>query len=617
MSLNAEQLKAATTSEMSLLVLAGAGSGKTKTLTARAVKLIRDGVSPKDILLLTFTRRAAAEMHSRIIAEANQDLSLASLNEMFIGTFHRFCFLSMVKSPKRFGFSRLSIIDGSDQRALIKLLIAKYDSTEFEMPDAKQIIALYSYSRNSKMVFHHYLKKFSMFSDQLSTALVFLINEYRELKLAKNYLDFDDILALYLEKLATDPDFEVEEKQRVKHILVDEMQDTNPIQWEILQKLRDPASLFVVGDSAQSIYAFRGADFKNVHNFTRRIPDAKVLQLNTNYRSSQEILDLANWLLAQSSLNYPNYQNSASGKSKNKPQIRIFQTPGEETRWVFKSIQAALRRGIPLSEIAVLGRSAYILRNLESYLGTARIPYRLHGGRGLFESSHIKDVLALLRIKASKDDDLAWMKYLTLWPKIGEKSAYKAIQLIKAVEETEVSQVLYDTFPKVPELTEAYTAVCKSASVPDTVAIACQMLIPKLQTIPTYKKNWRNRKKDLGILEETAQRYRSLTSFLNDTTLEPTEPSDDEAEKLTLSTIHSSKGMEFEVVFLLQIQPGTFPGRYSAGDHDAEEEERRMLYVAITRAKRTLVLTGAPEPHQFTNNDIFFLNDLPIELFRT
>ncbi|MEE9118292.1 MAG: ATP-dependent helicase, partial [Calditrichia bacterium] len=298
-NLNKNQQIAAEYKDQHILVLAGAGTGKTLTIIERAEHLIRKGVDPRRILLLTFTRRAAREMTDRLYLSIGD-----AANAVTAGTFHHFCLLTMRKMADKFGIQHFTVIDRDDQNSLMKLARAGYVKKKEKFPRASQLVNIFSYSRNTNMNILEYLDKYTEFDEETSNKILSVFSEYKQRKQLNRYLDFDDILHQFGKKLHEDPSIRKRLRSRYDHILVDEMQDTNPLQWLILDGLKDPAKLFCVGDDAQSIYAFRGADFRNVHSFKDRIPDSVVLKLADNYRSTQEILDVSNWLLKESSLKY-------------------------------------------------------------------------------------------------------------------------------------------------------------------------------------------------------------------------------------------------------------------------------------------------------------------------
>lgn len=607
--LSDEQKAPAYASGSHALVLAGAGSGKTRTLLGRVLYLLESGVQPEKILLLTFTRKSAEEMKSRMRLEVSEDV----IQRMSIGTFHYFCFTTLVRRPALFGFEKLRILDDADQKSMLSLIRGQYTDEEDIFPETKKILSSYSYARNTDLSFQAYLMYYSDIPVDAHAPLVFMMNDYTEKKKELGYLDFDDIIELYVTKLSASPEYLAEQKNRFQHILVDEMQDTNPMQWKILDQLRDPAELFCVGDDAQSIYAFRGADFQNVHSFTDRIMNSRVFQLVENYRSSQEILDVSNWVLEASSLRYDKRLVSVLGPSNKKPSLRDFNTSEEEASHVFRSIARDLSSGIQADDIAVLARASFTLRMLESCLATARIPYRVVGGPRLFDAAHVKEVLSILYVCANPTDELAWMKYLTLWPRIGEKAAYKALKTLLSCEQSEIPNQLREAFPKLPIISDIFVDVSQQTSPYLATQAAVRGVSSRLEELPKYKTSWKRRSRDFNAVLNASQKYRSLLSFLNDVTLDPVDTHDTSLPRVTLSTVHSAKGTEFQSVYVIQAQAGSFPSARGIVDSDLLEEERRLLYVALTRAKQKLSISRVFSTQTFVSSG--FLDDIPKEFF--
>jgi DNA helicase-2/ATP-dependent DNA helicase PcrA len=330
--LNKNQRIAAEHDENHILVLAGAGTGKTLTIIARAEYLINKGVEPRRILLLTFTRRAAKEMIDRLYMDIG-----STAKEVLTGTFHHFCLLTMRRMPEKFEIKEYTVIDRDDQIALMKLARAGYIKKGDIFPRAAKLVNIYSYARNTNMSVMEYLEKYSDYDRIISKKIYKVFIAYEKRKYLSRYLDYDDILYRFARRLHEDASIREKLRGLYDHILVDEMQDTNPLQWLILDGLRDPAKLFCVGDDAQSIYAFRGADFKNVHSFKKRVPGSVILKLEDNYRSTQEILNLSNWLLRQSSLSY-NKNLRAQRDKRGKPLLIDFESDLDEAKWITEDL---------------------------------------------------------------------------------------------------------------------------------------------------------------------------------------------------------------------------------------------------------------------------------------
>jgi len=592
MNLNEQQRQAAEFDGSHVLVLAGAGTGKTSTIAARAAHLLKTNVPAHRILLLTFTRRAAREMISHLETQVG-----AAAKNITAGTFHHFCLGAMRRAPKLFNFQRNTVIDRDDQVQLLKLTRAECVKKGEPFPKASQLLNNYSYARNTNQGFKKYLERYTEYDDETILKVLKIFKAYAARKEAKGYLDFDDILYRFASHVHGSDTCHRYATSLFEHILVDEMQDTNPLQWLILDGMRDPAKLFCVGDDAQSIYAFRGADFKNVHSFTERIPGSTVLKLEKNYRSTQEILDLSNWLLNASTLRYDK-QLTADRGSGMKPKCLDFDSDYDEARWIAQDLVTRYGNGSPWNDHMVLFRTGYASRFVEAELISRDIPYIFIGGIGLFESAHVKDVLALIRASGEYRDELAWMRFLCLWQGIAERTAAKTINALSACTQNDqtlavVQSTLAQKAAVLPPILSSLEGVQKVWPHPlKAVQQATEYLEPILKA--KYDR-WSIRKRDFKILEKLAAQHDSIPEFLENYALDPISQSEArrtiEEDKVTLITVHSAKGTEAPVCYIPKAEPGMYPHSRSLGDINDEEEERRILYVAMTRAKNELILT--------------------------
>lgn len=622
MNLNREQRRAVRFDGGHALVLAGAGTGKTTTVMGRVEHLIRKDVEPERILLLTFTRRAAREMVTRLkhrVGPASQRITA--------GTFHHFCLQTMRRMPKRFGLGQETVIDRDDQLQLMRLARVPFVKEGEQFPKAAELVNLNSYARNTNRPAREHLETYADLDEQTLEQVLKVFRDYRQRKKVCAYLDYDDILAHFAKRLHEKENCRRQLQRRFDHILVDEMQDTNPLQWLILDGLRDPATLFCVGDDAQSIYAFRGADFRNVHAFTERVAGATVLKLEQNYRSTQEILDLSNWLLADSPLGYDKRLRAARGTGE-RPWLVECESEREEATWITDNLIERHEDGAAWRDHMILTRTAWGAREVEATLVERRIPYQFIGGTSLLQSAHVKDVLALLRATSSPADELAWMRYLTLWPKIGDRTASKLIERLRGCADSEAAQELVKAaLPKQPKIARACRRVWQKWHEPQAaVATATKALAPLLEQ---HYDHWDRRERDLKLLERLAGGHRSVRAFIETYTLDPVSESmaqrTAEEDVLTLITVHSAKGTEAPVCYVLQVQSANYPHIRSIGDEAQEEEERRVLYVALTRAQDELILTrtarekGALAWHggrraRTATGKACFLDDVPEEL---
>jgi len=382
------------------------------------------------------------------------------------------------------------------------------------------------------------------------------------------------------------------------HILVDEMQDTNPLQWELLSSFQEKCCLFCVGDDAQSIYAFRGADFSNVHKFNERVPNSETYRLEDNYRSTQEILDFSNWLLKQSPLNYNKRLRAIRGSGE-MPVIMNFENEWEEAEWVACDILDNFTKdGIGYENHLVLIRSSFAGRPIERSLLEKKIPYKVFGGVGLMASAHIRDVASALRIVANIYDEIAWMRYLTLWSKIGDQTATKLInELLDLSNIEDVLELLKQKHLHDNELITTLSAIKNLVNKPaDAIRIALSIMEVRLSVL--YKENWeRRRKPDFQILIKLAEKHGSIGEFITEYVLDPKLnesylDNPDLKDTVTISTVHSAKGLESKVCYVINVSIGAYPNQMSIDEgQDAIEEERRVLYVALTRAKDELYVT--------------------------
>ncbi len=626
MELNAEQKEAVTYSgeARNVLVTAGAGCGKTRTIIARAAHLYSRGTDSSRILIMTFTNRAAREIKLRLKSE----IGVAS-EQMQAGTFHAFCLKVMTKLPKSFGISGLSIIDSDDQNSLMGLIRKSYlkqrGKARKGFPKTKALLTFYSYSRNTCQEPEEYMKSQSDLELDTIKSCCELFGQYQEAKGARGYLDYDDLLERFSKALEQKPRLRAAVCNLFEEVLVDEMQDTNPIQFEILKHFsEEKVRLFCVGDPAQSIYRFRGAAFKHVYQFQEIFGSSITIPLSLNYRSYQEILDLSNWLLDKSPLDYKNRLTAHRGSCGHIPRLEEFEHHSEEASWIADLIVERNEAEVPLTDFMILYRSSYDAKTLEAELIRREIPYRFIGGTILTKSAHVRDIISLLRLVRNTRDDLAWLRFLQLWPRIGEKTAEKIFEALVLLSTNEMIKVRLEEL-----LGEAHPAVAAFAaasdrydSPKDCLKAVTKALNPALRD--RYD-NWQQRSKDLELLIRVSENYQNTADFIDDFTLEPLNDTDiskkasDDA--VTLITVHSAKGTEAPICIVAGATQSNYPHFRSLGDLDAEEEERRVLYVAVTRAQNELIITRS----SFHRNafwvksspavgENYFLEEVPKEL---
>ena len=626
--LNPNQLLAATTTEGKVLVIAGAGSGKTKTLTYRTSYLIENGVAPKEILLLTFTRKAANEIKSRartLLASRLDDNSYINgkaLNDITSGTFHSFCNMLLRQYSGLLGINpRFTILDTGDSEDAIDLINKekKYPTkiTNQAFPRKKTLQNIFSTSRNRRIHIRDLIE--SSYPDIAVHIPVIeqLAVDFHEYKRANHLYDFDDIISQVVRHLKHNDTFRQLLQKQYRYVMVDEYQDTNIPQKELIDLICAPTSvsLMVVGDDNQSIYAFRGANYENILLFGESYPEAKLIKLEQNYRSTPAVLDYINALSAQITLGYQKQLYSGASIEGIKPIFRRLSDETKEAKYIADKI-IELKPDYDYQDFAVLCRTSFQSNYVQLEFMERNIPFIVVGGIRFIERRHIKDVLAFVKILYNPNDTIAWHRILTLFKGVGAVTATRLTQAINAdsnVNNNVNSNVNNNTFEplllpsfakKSPQLKSLHTTLTK-ASQAESVEIVIERIlefyIPLLKTI---EENWRERSEDFRVLKNLATEHDSLDKFLENLALDPPndsvvtagepEKGEDSHDKVTISTIHSAKGLEWPVVFVNSLVDGMTPHYRSLSDFEELEEERKLFYVACSRAKNRLFLT-APE----------------------
>ena len=597
--LNPSQYEAATTRDGPVLVLAGAGSGKTRTLIFRVARMIEEGVDPASLLLLTFTRRAAEEMLQR--AEA---LMGGRCDKVTGGTFHSFANTVLRRYASLLGFANaFTILDRGDSEDAINLIRTRLglDKKARRFPRKQTIAEIISLAANKTTSVAEVLdSQFPHLFSELDP-LSRIEEYYQQYKRERSLLDYDDLLTHLRELLRTHPEVAERLSRTYRYIMVDEYQDTNRLQAEIVRLLaHSHNNVMAVGDDAQSIYSFRGATVRNIFEFPDLFPDTKVIKLEENYRSTQPILDLSNEIILQAK---ERYTKNLFTKKDSGFQPALIEADSEryQSRFVAQKILELREEGVPLTEMAVLFRSSFHSFDLEIELSKCDLPFVKRGGFKFIETTHVKDVLAHLRVLANPQDAVSWHRVLLLLEGVGPKSSDKILSHV--LGGADQIQRLADY----PGRGAVRTEVQKLAAALQTVADP--NLQPREQIdlivqyyLPILKRNQRDdypkREKDLEHFSIITERYRSLNRLLSDMALEPPNSSvgdvlatdKDEEGLLTLSTIHSAKGLEWHSVFIIWAVEGRFPSLYNKED-DELEEERRLMYVAATRAKENLFIS--------------------------
>ncbi len=596
--LNDRQLEAATHSAGPLLIIAGAGTGKTRTIAYRVAWLIQQGVAPERILLLTFTRRAAQEMLNRA-----RSLCRSSTGKVWGGTFHavgnRLLRIYGRAAKLEPDFTVADEADSADLLGMIRTELG-YSSKDKRFPRKATIRSIYSRVVNSREPLEDVLEKEYPWCIEAEKGLRGIFTEYNKRKQELQVLDYDDLL-LFWKYLLEIPEVRERMESQFEHILVDEYQDTNIVQAEILLGLRQKNNnITVVGDDAQSIYSFRGATIRNILEFPKQFPDTTIVTLEENYRSVQPVLDVANAVMEQARFKYTKNLWS-NRKSKQRPILMVCTDEAEQCQMVCDEIAKHLDEGIPLQAQAVLFRAGHHSDMLEVELARRNIPFHKYGGLKFIETAHVKDLLAFLRILENPRDDLSWFRVLQMLDGVGPKTARRIVVHLReqklefqSLTEFDVPAAAQEQFAGLVDLLLSIQGAGRKIEVATQVERLRNYYEPLLERLHG---NPVPRRRDLEQLEHIAQRYRSRGSFITDLTLDPPQSTADFAgpplkdeDFLILSTMHSAKGCEWQAVYVIHATDGMIPSDMATGDDESIEEERRLFYVAITRAKDWLYL---------------------------
>ena len=595
-----------------LLVIAGAGTGKTMTLAHRVAHLVLGGVDPGRILLLTFTRRAAAEMTRRVESIVRRALETDGAGNTrfslpWAGTYHSIANRLLRRFAHNLGLDpSFSVLDRGDSADLMDVVRHELGLSKRSrrFPKKDTCLAIYSRTVNTRGTLRETIDTTYPWCADWEAELKELFRGYVERKLKVQALDYDDLL-LYLGHLVAEEEFAEAIGGRFDHVLVDEYQDTNRVQADILFALKpDGAGVTVVGDDAQSIYSFRAADVENILAFPDRfMPSAEIVTLEENYRSTQPILDSANCLIAESERQYRKHLFSRS-RTGAEPAYVTVEDGDSEAEFVVEAILENREEGMALKEQAVLFRGSHTSDRLEVELVRRNIPYVKYGGLKFLEAAHVKDVLSILKWADNPKNEVAAFRVLKLIQGIGPAAAAKCYDYL-AVNDFALASLAHYTPPAAARFEwNGFTALLASlAAVPGEdrgwqagLAETRRWYRPVMERLYDSVET---RVADIEQLEQIAGRYPSRERFLTELTLDPPSAAGDESgdplldeDYLVLSTVHSAKGQEWESVFLLNVTDGSFPSEFSTGKDELIEEERRLLYVAMTRAKQSLTLVA-------------------------
>ncbi|WP_158438304.1 ATP-dependent helicase [Natranaerobius thermophilus] len=612
--LNPQQLEAVTYCNGPLLIIAGAGTGKTRTLVYRVSYLLESGIPPQEILLLTFTRKAAREMLERV----KKLLGTESTDRIKGGTFHSFANNVLRRYSGLVGLSPdFSVLDQIDSQDVVDLLRTEYDfhRQEKAFPKKERIFEIISKSRNTqKSIGQVISEEFSGLDDYIDE-IDTIAQAYHKYKRHYNLMDFDDLLLVLRDNLRDNSTFRKQLSSELSYILVDEFQDTNVVQNEIVNLLGSQSrNITVVGDDFQSIYAFRGANWENILLFPQNYPDAKLIKLEKNYRSHNKILKFANEIVDSAQIGYQKHLSSEFHEGT-LPQFIKYYSQEEEAEAIVSEILALREQGFSYKDMAVLYRAGFHGNYIQAELLRRKIPYVVYGGIKFMERKHVKDLVSYLRLTVNPIDAVSWNRFLKMIPGIGR---VRASQIVEEITEQD-GRLNFNNFKgtsyykSLLSLQEVLLEAGKKGISPsNSVARIIEYYYPILEK---QEVDASERKNDLEVLYHLSQNYSELEQFLADLSLEPpankfqqeTTPALNEAEdddSLVISTIHSAKGLEWNTVFIPHLLDGLFPSSKSLRDPFILEEERRLFYVAITRAKEKLYLSM---PHQVVSYNGYFI----------
>jgi DNA helicase-2/ATP-dependent DNA helicase PcrA len=605
--LNDEQFNAVTAQPGPLLVLAGAGSGKTRTLTYRVAYLLSQGVRPGEILLLTFTNKAAKEMLHRV-----QDLTGVEPARFWGGTFHSIGHRALRTHGETIGLSRtFTILDADESETLLRDAVEETDKAFFKdktHPRPGPLHEILSLARNTQGSLAETVTRYFPQHEGLTERLPLFAKKYAEKKRTTNVVDYDDLLEFWLELLRKSPDTASYFQHRFQHVLVDEYQDTNTLQSQIVDLVGGHHRVMAVGDDAQCIYSWRGANFENILTFPDRHPGTQIHRIETNYRSTPQILALANGvLLAQPKGRHFDKELRPARANSEKPYFVQSMDGREQAQFIVQRIRGLLDEGCSLKDIGILYRAHFQALDIQLELSRLQIPYQITSGVRFFEQAHIRDLVALLRFIYNPSDTMAWQRVAILLPKVGDKNAQKIYSaaldharllqknFIDALETDDVkSKVPKDAkeeWPRFVASLQQISDTMRSMKPHNAVDVAIEGWYGDY--LKGAYANYVSRLDDLKSLVGFASRFEDMQEMLAQIMLLNSETSnrsvDPEADSLRLTTVHQAKGLEYAVVFLISLADGMFPLRRAIEAGDVEEE-RRLFYVAVTRARDELYL---------------------------
>ena len=632
--LNDAQRAAVTALPGPALVIAGAGSGKTRTLTYRVAYLLEQGVPADRILLLTFTNKAAKEMMGRVTDLIGQDMS-----ELWGGTFHSIGHRVLRRHAETLGFNRsFTIQDREDAKGLVNACVAEAEidvkATRFPKPDVVGDIG--SLAINKQQTVREVIEDRYPWFEPLSAQIEDVLTRYTARKQAQGLMDFDDLLVLWLKLLKEHEEVRELYQKRFQFVLVDEYQDTNQLQAELIDLLGERyKNVMVVGDDSQSIYSWRGANYENIIEFPKRYPKAQVYKIETNYRSTPEILQLANAAIAANTRQFAKELAASRGPGE-KPVLAVCSAADEQAAFVAQRALELREEGIELNDMAVLYRSHFHALEMQLELTRRNIPFSITSGIRFFEQAHIKDVTSYLKWLANPRDEQAFKRLALMLPGVGGKTAMKLWdQFLTAHTDTTPMAETLQRCAAVPKKAKVpwaqFSATVSQLESEPVIGDAGTMieLIVEAGYDAYVEANYDKAPQRLDDIEQLgvfARQYETLETFLAELALltnveAEQDRAEEDDEKIRLSTIHQAKGLEFKVVFVVMLCDGMFPSNRSLDSLDGEEEERRLFYVAITRAQDELYLSypmirtvAGGSSDDMIQQPSRFLNELPGDL---
>ena len=621
--LNPAQLCAVTAKQGPILVIAGAGSGKTKTLTYRVARLIEDGIKPENILLLTFTKKAASEMLSRAtLVLDNRCEKVAG------GTFHSFANVILRKYSKLLKLkNNFTILDKSDCEDIINHITGQlFPKKEKRFPKKNTIHEIYSKSVNketpTKQIIEEEFPQFAHCQDKI----IEIHKSYVAYKRENSVLDYDDLLLYIKLLLENNEHLRKTLSNQYQYIMVDEYQDTNTLQADVIKLLAsEHNNIMAVGDDAQSIYSFRGANYRNILDFPKMFDNTKIIKLEQNYRSTQNILKLTNTLISKAKEKYAKTLFSDI-QSPVVPALICAKDTQMEADFICQRILELLDEDISLSDICVLTRNARMSYSLEIELSKRAIPYQKFGGPKFMETAHIKDITAHLRVIINPDDIISLTRILLLLKGVGASTVNNVLPLIKGQLNPDIKLLPANKSSSIVPLLNTLVTLRNKISTKKPSEIVKEVIAYYRPILKDKYDDFSKREKDLDHFEYLAGQYSNLEDFISNLALEPPDASvegmykrnsDDEA--LTISTIHSAKGLEWDSVFIIGAVDGRFPSAYSFNSEEEMDEELRLMYVAATRAKNNLYITYPVDMYDYSMNMVLskpsrFLKDIPDDI---